>query len=300
MLTDVHALTRQVADGFAHSNSAQIGQGGRGLRAWVIQTSVLTIRSIERTRQGMSIDRLSQPQLPPLVLKQAVDWAITARRSIRAFLPTPVPAHEVESILDVARFSASGVNMQPWRVHVVTGAAKARLSHAIARIDDDPALSAGLKDPYEYYPREWVPPYVDRRRKVGWELYGLLGIAKGDKQRMHEQHGRNYRFFDAPVGLMFTLHRVLREGSLIDYGMFLQSVMVAARARGLHTCPQAAFLKYHHVIAELLSIPADQMLVCGMSLGYADESSVENTLVTDREPVSTFATFHHGDARTAP
>ncbi|QGZ30317.1 nitroreductase [Stutzerimonas stutzeri] len=248
----------------------------------------------------MNMNRLSQPPLSPDLMSQAVDWAITTRRSIRAFLPTAVPREEIESILDVARFSATGVNMQPWRVHVVTGDMKDRLSLAIADIDSNPSLSMSLDDPYEYYPREWVAPYVDRRRKVGWELYGLLGIAKGDKQRMHEQHGRNYRFFDAPVGLLFTIDRVLQEGSLLDYGMFLQSVMVAARGRGLHTCPQAAFLKYHNVIAEILSIPPEQMLVCGMSLGYADETSIENTLVTDREPVNAFATFHHNNKETVP
>jgi nitroreductase len=236
---------------------------------------------------------------PPL-LAQAVDWAITSRRSIRAFLPDPVAHEDVVSILDVARFCATGVNMQPWRVHVVTGDMKLRLSNAIADIDNDPAHAGKLLAPYEYYPREWVTPYLDRKKKVGWELYGLLGIAKGDKQRMHQQHGRNYRFFDAPVGLLFTIDRVLQQGSLLDYGMFLQSVMVAARARGLHTCPQAAFLKYHHVIAEVLGIPDEHMLVCGMSLGYADESSVENDLVTEREAVSTFTTFHHNNKETRP
>lgn len=246
------------------------------------------------------MNRLSLPPLSAQELSRTVDWAIASRRSVRAFLPTAVPREEIEAILDIARFSASGVNIQPWRVHVVTGAAKERLSMAIAAIDNDPLLSGDMQDPYEYYPREWVAPYVDRRRKVGWELYGLLGIAKGDKQRMHQQHGRNYRFFDAPVGLLFTLDRVLQEGSLLDYGMFLQSVMVAARGRGLGTCPQAAFLKYHQVISEVLGIPAEQMLVCGMSLGYADPASIENTLVTDREPVSTFTVFHHNNKETCP
>ncbi|SDA84110.1 Nitroreductase [Pseudomonas sp. NFACC15-1] len=246
------------------------------------------------------MNRLSQPPVPAELLSQTIDWAIASRRSIRAYLPTPVPREEIEAILDVARFCATGVNMQPWRVHVITGAAKAQVSKAIAELDNDPSLSGDLEDAYEYYPREWTSPYVDRRRKVGWDLYGLLGIAKGDKQRMHAQHGRNYRFFDAPVGLLFTIDRVLKEGSLLDYGMFLQAVMVAARGRGLHTCPQAAFLKYHEVISNALEIPAEQMLVCGMSLGYADENSIENTLVTDREPVSAFTTFHHNNKESTP
>ncbi|WP_248796254.1 nitroreductase [Pseudomonas sp. MWU13-2105] len=246
------------------------------------------------------LNRLSPPPLPVQETQRTVDWAIMSRRSVRAFLPTAVPYEEIEAILDVARFSASGVNMQPWQVHVVTGEAKERLSMAISAIDNDPQLSSDMQEPYTYYPNKWVTPYIDRRRKVGWDLYGLLGIAKGEKQRMHQQHGRNYRFFDAPVGLLFTVDKVLEQGSLLDYGMFLQNVMLAARGRGLHTCPQAAFLKYHNVISEMLSIPADQMLVCGMSLGYADAKAIENTLVTDREPVSAFAIFHHNSKETCP
>lgn len=232
------------------------------------------------------------PAIESKLLSDAVDWAIVSRRSIRAFLPTPVPREEIEAILEVARHAASGTNTQPWQVHVLTGAAKERVSAAVLRAYDDPAQRAELEEPYAYYPREWVSPYVDRRRKVGWDLYSLLGIAKGDKARMHEQHRRNYRFFDAPVGLMFTVDRVMEQGSFIDYGMFLQSVMVAARGRGLDTCPQAAFTLFHRVIARELGIPDDQLLVCGMSLGYADPERVENTLVTEREPVQGFTRFH--------
>lgn len=221
-----------------------------------------------------------------------MDWAIVSRRSIRAFLPTPVSPEEVHAILDVARHAASGMNTQPWRVHVLTGAAKERLSAAIAAVDNDDDVTATLVEPYHYYPLEWLPPYVDRRRKVGWDLYGLLGIAKGDKARMHAQHGRNYRFFDAPVGLIFTVNRVLQAGSLMDYGMFLQSLMVAARARGLDTCPQVAFTKFHQVIRAELCIPDTEMVVCGMSLGHADPACVENTLVTERESVGSFTTYH--------
>jgi len=246
------------------------------------------------------MNRMMAPPVHAQALRDAVDWAIATRRSVRAFLPEPVAREEIEAILSTARYSASGMNMQPWHVHVLTGPAKARLSAAIASLDDDPHRSADLEEPYDYYPREWHSPYLARRRKVGWDLYGLLGIAKGDKERMHAQHGRNYRFFDAPVGLFFTVDRALQEGSLLDYGMFLQSVMVAARGRQLHTCPQAAFLKFHRLIAEQLGMPADQMLVCGMSLGYADASSIENSLVTEREPVAAFTTFHDTAKETRP
>lgn len=221
-----------------------------------------------------------------------MDWAIRSRRSIRAFLPTPVPREEIDSILQVASTAASGMNAQPWRVHVVTGEAKRRLSGAIAVVDDDPDQASQLKEPYAYYPTEWVSPFVDRRRKVGWDLYGLLGIGKGDKARMHAQHGRNYAFFGAPVGLFFSMNRIMQTGSYMDYGMFLQNVMVAARARGLDTCAQVAFTKFHTLITAQLGIPDDEILLCGMSLGYADPSQIENTLVTEREPTSAFTTYH--------
>lgn len=226
------------------------------------------------------------------LLRQAVDWSIVSRRSIRAFLPTSVPREDVHAILDVARHAASGMNTQPWRVHVLTGAAKDRLCAAIAALDNEGAGAQGLTEPYHYYPLDWVSPYVDRRRKVGWDLYGLLGITKGDKARMHAQHGRNYRFFDAPVGLIFTVNHVMQAGSLMDYGMFLQSVMLAARARGLDTCPQVAFTKFHQVIGAELGIPGTEMVVCGMSLGHADPACIENTLVTERESVDSFTTYH--------
>jgi nitroreductase len=224
----------------------------------------------------------------------AVDAAMTSRRSVRAFLPTPVPRQTIEDILGVASRAPSGVNTQPWKVTVLTGHAKETLSQKILAAHDANAAAGSTGadvGEYDYYPTEWAPPYIDRRRKVGWDLYGLLGIAKGDKPRMHAQHGRNYSFFDAPVGLIFTIDRILRQGSWLDYGMFLQNVMTAARGRGLDTCPQAAFIGFHKVIAEHLALPASEMVVCGMSLGYADESAPENQLVTEREPVAGFTRF---------
>ncbi len=237
-------------------------------------------------------DRKPPEGLDAAQIRAAVDWAITSRRSIRGFLPTPVPREEIEAILAVASRAPSGTNTQPWKVHVLTGEARSRLSTAILAIHADPAESAKHAEEWDYYPREWVPPYVDRRRKVGWDLYGLLGIGKADRARMHAQHGRNYAFFDAPVGLVFTIDRIMRQGSFLDYGMFLENVMIAARARGLDTCPQAAFMQYHRVIAEHLALAKDEMVVCGMSLGYADMDRPENALETTREPVASFARFH--------
>ncbi len=221
----------------------------------------------------------------------AVDAAITSRCSLRAFLPTPVPSEQIEDILRVAARAPSGTNTQPWQVHVLTGAARERLCQRVRAAYDDPEQRALHTEEYAYYPTEWRSPYIDRRRKVGWDLYGLLGIAKTDKARMHEQHGRNYAFFDAPVGLIFTIDRVMQQGSWLDYGMFLQSIMVAARARGLHTCPQAAWTQFHRVIADELGLAPEQMIVCGMALGHADPAAVENCLVTEREAVTGFARF---------
>lgn len=222
----------------------------------------------------------------------AVDAAITSRRSIRAFLPTPVPRETIEAILQVAARAPSGTNTQPWKVHVLTGEAKQRLSREIVAAYDDPAQRATHAEEYAYYPTEWVSPYIDRRRKVGWDLYGLLGIAKTDKARMHAQHGRNYLFFDAPVGLIFVIDRIMRQGSWLDYGMFLQNVMVAARARGLDTCPQAAFTQFHRIIEAQLGLQPHEQVVCGMSLGWEDTGAVENRLVTEREPAASFTHFH--------
>jgi nitroreductase len=232
----------------------------------------------------------AQPTITP-ESTAAVDAAITSRRSIRAYLPEPVPREVIEQILALAARAPSGTNTQPWKVHVLTGEAKTALSQKILQAFDDPAARATHTEEYAYYPTEWRSPYVDRRRKVGWDLYSLLGIGKTDKARMHAQHARNYDFFGAPVGLVFTIDRVLQQGSWLDYGMFLQTLMIAARARGLDTCPQAAFTAFHRVIEEHLQLPAGEMVVCGMSLGHADPTAVENTLVTEREPVAGFTRF---------
>jgi nitroreductase len=221
----------------------------------------------------------------------AVDAAITSRRSIRAFLDTPVERDEIARILDVAARAPSGTNIQPWKVVVLTGAARQRVSDAILAVNADPEQARQHSEEYPYYPREWVAPYIDRRRKVGWDLYGLLGLSRDNKAGMAAQHARNYAFFDAPVGLIFTIDRIMEQGSWLDYGMFLQNIMVAARARGLDTCPQAAFTQYHRIIAAELGLPANEMIVCGMALGWADPARIENSLETQREPSSSFARF---------
>ncbi|HET6184181.1 MAG TPA: nitroreductase [Acetobacteraceae bacterium] len=217
------------------------------------------------------------------------DHAITSRRSVRRFLPTPVPRAMVENILDVAARAPSGTNMQPWRARVLTGEPKRLLCEAVHAVFM--AGEPGHTQEYPYYPDEFFEPYLSRRRAVGWGLYGLLGIKRGETEKMKAQHGRNYLFFDAPVGMIFTIDRRLALGSWLDYGMFLQNVMVAARARGLDTCPQVAWTHYHKVIRRVLELEPEEAIVCGMALGYADQDAPENALVTDRAKAAEFAAF---------
>jgi nitroreductase len=236
------------------------------------------------------------PQAPTVAIDAAsVDAAITSRMSVRAFLPTPVPRATIEHLLTLASRAPSGTNTQPWKVYVLQGASRDSLVQKVCTAHDalraDPSLAAEYKEAYDYYPEKWVSPFIDRRRENGWGLYGLLGITKGDKDKMHAQHQRNFRFFDAPVGLMFTLDRVMGRGSLVDYGMFMQNLMVAARGHGLHTCPQAAWNGFGRIILPHIGAGENEMLVCGMSLGYADPDQVVNSFYTPREPAASFTTW---------
>lgn len=226
-----------------------------------------------------------------IVDQAIVDRAIVSRRSVRAFLPQPVTRATIEQILTVAARAPSGSNVQPWKVVVLTGAAKQRLGDAIVAVASDPSRRGEIGEPHRYYPARWTEPYLSRRRKIGWDLYGLLGIARDDRQRMQAQHLRNYRFFDAPVGMIFVIDRLLERGSWLDLGMFMQNIMTAARARGLDTCPQAAFAPFHRVIERELALPENELAVCGMALGRADMSRVENGLTTERAPVESFTRF---------
>ncbi|HVY17378.1 MAG TPA: nitroreductase [Rhodopila sp.] len=218
-----------------------------------------------------------------------VDQAISSRRSIRRFLPTPVPSETVEEILDLAARAPSGSNMQPWRGYVLAGAAKERLVAAVQAEYD--AGSSEHKQEVQYYPDDFFEPYLARRREVGWGLYGLLGIGRRDGEKMKAQHRRNFQFFDAPVGMIFTIHRGLATGSWLDYGMFLENIMVSARGRGLDTCAQAAWSHYHRAIRPVLGLAEEEIVVCGMALGYADPDAPENTLQTIRTPARDFMRF---------
>jgi len=216
--------------------------------------------------------------------------AIETRRSIRAFTDQPVSKETVEKLLQISQRAPSGTNTQPWYVHVCAGAVRQAIT------DDVLALAAKGEakkyEDYDYYPASWRDIHRDRRRGVGWSLYGLLGIAKGDREASARQGARNFKFFDAPVGLFITTDAYLARGSWSDTGMYLQTMMLAARGLGLHTCPQAAWIPFQEPIFRHLNIPNDQVLVSGMSLGYADDSAIENTLISDREDLANVATFH--------
>ena len=218
----------------------------------------------------------------------SVEEAIVGRQSIRAFQPTPVPRALIEKILAIAGRAPSGSNIQPWRVIVLTDTALGAVSAELKALHE--AGDAGAWE-YKYYSDVWREPYLERRRRCGWGLYGTLGIAKGDREATLAQQGRNFRFFDAPVGLIFTIDRDLAQGSWLDYGMFLQSLMVAARGEGLESCAQAAFCAYHRTISRRLAIPDTQMIVCGMALGYADQAAPVNTFRTERMALEDFVEF---------
>jgi nitroreductase len=221
-----------------------------------------------------------------------VKEAIDTRMSARAFTQQAVPRELIAELLAQASRAPSGTNTQPWKVYVLQGRSRDSLVDKVCAAHDEvrahPEKAAEYREPYDYYPEKWVSPFIDRRRENGWSLYGLLGITKGDKDKMHAQHQRNYRFFDAPVGLMFTLDKVMGRGSLVDYGMFLQTLMLAARGMGLHTCPQAAWNGFGSIILPHIGAGDNEMLVCGMALGYADESQIVNTFRTPRETVASF------------
>lgn len=214
--------------------------------------------------------------------------AVIGRKSVRGFKPDPVALALVMRILDDAARAPSGTNTQPWRVHIAIGAARDRLAAEVTRA----ATSEPQAHEYKYSPEPLPEPWLSRRRKVGFDLYGLAGIARGDAEGRKRQALENYLFFGAPVGLFFTMDRRFLLGSWLDMGMFMQNVMVLARGYGLETCPQAAWIYYGPTVHRALAIPDEEILVSGMSLGYPDWSAKLNALVTERVPAAEFAVVH--------
>jgi Nitroreductase len=224
-------------------------------------------------------------------VRLTADEALRTRRSVRAFLPQPVPRSEVEDLLALASRSPSGSNIQPWKVHVFSGALKQRITRTILEALDRDGPSR-YKREWNYYPVNWREPYLGRRRKIGWDMYGLLGIPKGDFERTEQQRRHNYEFFGAPAGMIFTLEEDMEIGSWLDLGIFIGSLTIAARGRGLDTCPQAAFADFHTLIRPVLGIPESQIIICGMALGYADPDATINRLATERAGLEHYASFN--------
>lgn len=215
--------------------------------------------------------------------------AIQSRKSIRAFKPNPVPLKTVDKILEIAQRAPSGTNTQPWHIYVCAGDVKQAITDDVLELAR--AGKGKSYEDYDYYPSQWKEIHRDRRRGIGWALYGLLGIKKGDREASARQGARNFLFFDAPVGLFITVDSYLGRGSWSDAGMYAQTIMLAAKGFGLDTCPQAAWIPYQEPIYRHLQIPEDQSLVTGMSLGYADLDAIENTVVSEREALENVAHY---------
>ncbi|MBT8126476.1 MAG: nitroreductase [Gammaproteobacteria bacterium] len=214
--------------------------------------------------------------------------ALRLRKSVRVFLDKAVEEEKIEAILSAARHAPSGANTQPWQVAVVAGESKQKLQ---SRLESAFRNGDKGKADYVYYPEQWIEPYKSRRIDCGMQLYAALNIAREDKQRRLEQWVANYRAFDAPVLLLFFLDKRMQTGSFMDYGMFLQSIMLVALEQGMATCPQAAFADYAEIVKSTLGYPEDSVLLCGMSLGYEDRSAPVNNYRTPRADVDTFTRY---------
>ena len=215
--------------------------------------------------------------------------AIRSRVATRAYLDRPVPREQIEAILDTARWAPSGVNTQPWQVAVIQGKTRERIATEIIE-----ARTAGEKEraDYQYYPREWVEPYKTRRKDCGLALYGALEIRREDKDKQLAAWNNNYRFFGAPVGLLFFIDRRMEKGSWVDMGMFVQNVMVAAREFDLATCPQASLADFPDIIRRILGMDDQFALVCGMALGYPDPDQPVNQYRLERAAVEDFCAWY--------
>lgn len=218
-----------------------------------------------------------------------VDEALRTRISIRAYADKPVERSLVEDVLEQARWSPSGGNLQPWKVIVVAGQARqAVVDLATSRLMADPT---GEGEEVPVYPKPLWEPYRTRRYKIGEDMYALLGIPRDDKPARYAWVARNYQFFGAPVGLFFIIDRGMGKGQWAHLGMFMQSVALAATARGLGTCMQESWGMVRKSLHAHFELPEDELLYCGMAMGWPDEEAPVNELRSDRVEVSEFATF---------
>ncbi len=216
-----------------------------------------------------------------------VTEAVQSRMSCRAYLPTPVPGATLRAILDAARRSPSGGNLQPWHVYALTGEPLAELLAAVRGKLFQHPRGEGFE--YDIYPSGLAEPYRSRRFKCGEDMYATIGVAREDKPARLRQFAQNYAMFGAPVGLFFFIDRQLGSPQWSDLGMYMQTVMLLAREHGLDTCAQEAWSAWHRTVGECLQVPPGLMLFAGMALGYRDDAAPINCLVTDRAPLDEFA-----------
>jgi len=223
---------------------------------------------------------------------KTVSDAIATRKTVRAFRPDPVARATIEEILTLAMRAPSGGNLQPWRVYVLLGAARDALVRRVAEVRKDHPM--GSAPEYHVYPPKLSEPYRTRRFRIGEAMYATMGIPREDKMARLRFFSGNWDFFGAPVGLIFTMDRQMQEGQWADLGMFMENIMLLAREKGLHTCPQEAWAVFHQTIRDYLSVPEGEMIFCGMAIGTADETAPVNALTSERAPLSEIATFREG------
>lgn len=215
--------------------------------------------------------------------------AIKARISTRAFLEKPVPEEALREILETARFSPSGGNLQPWKVHVLSGSARDRLVSAVTKaIAENPFAN---ESELAVYPEKLWEPYRTRRYEVGEAMYELLGVPRDDKPARLQWLAKNFTFFGAPVGLFFSLDRRFDKGQWAHLGMFMQSIALVAHDHGLATCMQEAWQTRAKTVSDFLDLSEDEQLYCGMAVGYADPNAPVNSLRSKRDELDDFAVF---------
>jgi nitroreductase len=218
-----------------------------------------------------------------------VSEAIATRKTIRAFKPDQVSRKTIEEIVQLAARAPSGGNLQPWKVHALIGPARDELVRRVAEIRKTHPM--GTTPEYHIYPPDLTEPYKTRRHRIGEAMYATIAIPREDKMARLKFFSANWEFFGAPVGLIFTIDRQMQQGQWADLGMFMENIMLLAREHGLHTCPQEAWALFHPQIREYLSVPENEMIFCGMALGYADEAAPVNTLNSERAPLAEYLTI---------
>jgi len=230
-------------------------------------------------------------EIPELNATPFIDELIRERRSKRAFLDRPIPLDTVKEILSTAKYAPSSSNTQPWRCYVLTGEARERVTRAA--VAEFRAHHDTLAPEYPFFPQPMHDPYASRFNTFRGQLGDAQGVHRSDKTGRMRDVERQFLFFDAPVGIIFTMDRRLEWASFLCYGCFLQNVMLGAKGRGLDTCPQQIWSLQHHILRDELGIAEGEMVIAGMSMGWADNSKPENRMTLQKLELEHFASFIH-------